>query len=82
MVNTQKYIARATKDLADEFCLWLRGILPAKYINIEEQFLPPDETNVTWVPGNIELDDIKIKVVATMEMPQAETIICIQKLGG
>ena len=60
VTNTQKLIQQATSGVEEEPCLWLRGILPSKYINIDEQYLPPENIDVTWVEGLTKKDDIRI----------------------
>ena len=47
--STQCLITKAMSDFPTEPCLWLRGILPDKYIKIPIENEPPDTYDITWV---------------------------------
>ncbi len=47
--NTQALIKFAKAGAVDEPCLWLRGILPSKYTNIDPEHKPSDDENIIFI---------------------------------
>ena len=41
--STQKLVDKAAKEAEESPCLWLRGILPIKFVQIDSKYDPTDD---------------------------------------
>ena len=53
---TEKLITRALAKFSNEPCLWFRGILPDKYIQVPKCNEPLESYDITWVTTPCHID--------------------------